>query len=100
MFFNTASSKRVPTSVTVDQLKVTVVFPAEQKAAVTTARALVFFGESEVVDDEEMERLLEGPASALQVYGRTVQLTVTDPKRGNQYVVAWIPPGRPCPDAL
>lgn len=72
----------------VHKLRVSVDFPPEFVNASLAARPVVFFGETELLDEEETERV----ASAFKIVGRTATLDVEQPRRGNQYVLAWMPP--------
>jgi hypothetical protein len=79
------SSVFVPVKV----LRVTVDFPPEFGDAAHEAEPVVFFGNSEVENEMEGERVdREGSFIA----GRTSTLTIQNPRRGNEYVIAWMPP--------
>jgi hypothetical protein len=79
-------------TVPVDTLRVTVVFPPGFEDSAGAAQPVVFFGETEVVNEEELRRLdREG---TFNISGRATMLIANAPRRGNQYAIAWMPPPR------
>jgi hypothetical protein len=71
-----------------ETMRIIVDFPPQWQSSLSTARPLVFFGESEVLDQDELDQVQQD----FRVRGRTATFTVRTPKRGNHYVVAWTPP--------
>ena len=83
-----ASSITVPARV----LRRTVKFPASHRDRISAAQAVVFWGETgEVVDEEETARV----RTALVTSSESATLVVQDPKVGFRYAVAWMPPKAP-----
>jgi hypothetical protein len=79
-------------TVPVDILRVTVVFPPDFEDSARAAQPVVFFGETEVVNEEELRRLdREGE---FNISGRSTMFIVRAPRRGNQYAITWMPPPR------
>jgi hypothetical protein len=79
-------------TVPVDTLRVTLVFPPTFTDVARAAQPVVFFGDTEVVNEGEMRRVdREG---SFTISGRATMLIVKAPRRGNQYAIAWMPPPR------
>jgi Caspase domain len=71
-------------------ITVIVNLPPSFKTAASAAEPVVFFGDSETLNFSELERIeVEGN---FRVQGRTAELSLPDPKRGNRYGIAWLPP--------
>lgn len=77
-------------TVPADRLVVEVVFPTIFPGVASAAEATAFYGESEIPNLEEINRLrAEGN---YEVVDNLVRLTVSKPVKGQMYAVTWDPP--------
>lgn len=71
-------------------IHVTVNFPPSFEVSASAAEPVAFFGKSELPNFSELDRL--ETVGAFRIQGRTVELSLPNPKRGNRYGIAWLPP--------
>ena len=76
----------------VSLMRVTVAFPPGFNASVVAAQPVVFFGISELLNESELDRILVEGQGGFRIDGRTATFEVRNPRRGNQYAIAWQPP--------
>jgi hypothetical protein len=73
-------------------IHVTVNLPPSFEVSSSSAEPIVLFGKSEQLNYTELDRIEADGIFSVQ--GRTVEMSVGNPRRGNRYGITWLPPSR------